>query len=225
MLNQAGVPIEYSHSGSGNRLGLPFEAIAGRTEEWRDRRVIFMLREPRDTAVSCYFQATKRIAEEARFEGSIAEFIRHPGYGVDKIARFNLHWLQSAGNFRDFSALTYEGLHADTAAELSRVIAFATRRPADPRRVRAACQAGRFDNMRLAELKVAGKAEDRRTRLGGGAAEDRESLKTRKGKVGGFREYLSADDMAYCDEVLAGLDYQARVERLLNGLAMPPHGA
>jgi hypothetical protein len=207
MLNHAGVPIEYSHSGAGNRLGLPFEQIKDRVHEWSDRRVIFLTRDPRDTLVSSYFQATKRIAEEARFQGSISEFLRHPGYGIEKIARFNLHWLESAPLFRDFTHLSYEAMHASTAPELARAVTFATGKPADQRRVVQACEAGRFDNMRKVEAAIAGAPEDKQTRLGGGAKEDPESLKTRKGKVGGWVDYLSPEDAAFGNEVLERIGY------------------
>jgi hypothetical protein len=218
MLEAAGVRIEYSHSGAGNRSGLPFDAIAGRVSEWRDRRVVFMTRDPRDTVVSCYFQATRRIAEEARFNGSIAEFVRHPGYGIEKIARFNLHWLEQADLFRDFTVVTYEGLHAGTLAELSRVVGFATRREPRPDRIARACDAGHFDNMRKVELAIGDSGEQEKTRLGGGAAGDGESLKTRKGKVGGWGEYLSPEDIAFAEEVLTRLDYRPRLEALLSRL-------
>jgi hypothetical protein len=36
--------------------------------------------------------------------------------------------------------------------------------------------------------------------------EDPESFKVRQGKVGGFREYLSAESQSYAAQVCAGLD-------------------
>lgn len=222
MLNHAGVHIEYTHSGAGNRLGLPFEAIAGRVHEWTDRRVIFLTRDPRDTVVSCYFQATKRIAEEARFQGEISEFIRHPGYGIEKIARFNLHWLESAHLFDDFLPVSYEDLHASGDQLLARVIAFATRRDADMAKVHRAREAGRFDNMRKAELALSGSQGDKVTRLGGGLSGDAESFKTRRGKVGGWGDYLSVEDVGYVDETLARLRYWERLSSLIG--ARDVHG-
>ena len=216
MLNHVGVQIEYSHAGSDNRLGLPFEEIAGRVGEWTDRRIIFLTRDPRDTVVSCYFQATKRIAEEARFHGSISEFIREPRYGIEKIARFNLHWLESASLFRDFLPVSYEQLHASGDEELARVITFATGRPADRARIREAREAGRFDNMRKAELALGSTRSDDVTRLGGGVAGDVESLKTRRGKVGGWSDYLTGDDAIFVEEVLGRLDYWKRLAPLLD---------
>lgn len=213
MLNTAGVHIDYSHAGADNRLGLPFAAIADRVNEWTDRRIIFLTRDPRDTVVSCYFQATRRIAEEARFEGDLGTFIRDPGYGIDKIARFNLHWMESAHLFRDFMSVSYEALHASGADVLAHIMVFATGHPADPSKVRQACAAGRFENMREVEVRL-GSSEDDVTRLGGGVAGDVESFKTRKGQVGGWTDYLDAADVAYCETVLNELNYFERLEAL-----------
>lgn len=215
MLNHADVKIEYTHSGSGNRLGLPFEEIAGRVHEWAARRVVFLTRDPRDTVVSCYFQATRRIAEEARFQGDMSEFIRHPGYGVEKIARFNLHWLESAHLFKDFLTLSYEDMHSSGKAELTRILSFATRRPANPAKVQRALEAGSFQNMRSVEAALGGGSrEDKKMRLGGGVAGDAESLKTRRGKVGGWADYLTGEDAAYANDVLNRLDYWTRLASL-----------
>ncbi|TIP61683.1 MAG: hypothetical protein E5X55_36270 [Mesorhizobium sp.] len=42
--------------------------------------------------------------------------------------------------------------------------------------------------------------------------DDPESFKVRKGKVGGYLDYLSTDDVAFCDDVLARLDYWKRLD-------------
>ena len=57
----------------------------------------------------------------------------------------------------------------------------------------------RFENLRAAEL------EDRfrHHALRRGRTDDPESFKVRKGKVGNFAEYLSAEDIAYIDAAVA----------------------
>lgn len=211
MLGTAGLPIEYSHSGAGNRLGLTFDEVAPRLEGWQGRRVVFLYRDPRDTVVSCYFQATRRIEETALFSGTISEFMRSERYGIDKIARFNLHWLESAAAFRDFTPVSYEALHADTRGQLGRIIRFITGKPANPETLDRAVDAGRFDNMRKVEVKL-GDTYDTKTRLGGGIGDDTDRLKTRRGKVGGWTDYFDADDIAFMDAVLERLDYRRRVD-------------
>lgn len=210
MLDAAGVKIRYDHAGSENRLGLPFEEIAGRTEDWRDWRVLFLHRDPRDTVVSCYFQATRRVKEKYAFHGTISEFMRDPRYGIEKVGLFNLLWLESGRQFSDFAALSYEDLHLKTESELSRVLRFITGREPRQQVVERVVAQGRFDNMRQAEVRQ-GSRIDESTRLGGGRGNDTDSLKTRRGKVGGWIDYFNEEDAAHMDSVLERLDYWQRV--------------
>ncbi len=216
MLASVGVETKYDHAGAETRDGRTFEQIRGRPAKWSKRRIVFLFRDPRDTAVSSYFQASKRLKEGRRFRGSLDEFIRDPRFGIEKIARFNLLWLESAPLFRDFMSVSYRGLQSDTQGELSRIVEFITGAQADESRVRRAVEDGAFDNMRRLELAL-GPAKDRRSRLGGGDTSDSESLKARRGKVGGWSDYFSAEDSAYADAVLERLEYFASVAALHDG--------
>ena len=213
MLNSAGVDLAYDHAGAENRDGRTFDQIGKVPKRWSGCRVIFLFRDPRDTAVSSFFQASKRVKQGRRFSGDLQEFIRDPRYGIEKIARFNLLWLESAPRFRDFVSVSYEDLHRDADGELSRIIAFATQSAADPEAVARAVDEGRFDRMRAAELRLGG-AKDEQARLGGGDPSDPESLKARRGKVGGWADYFTDDDRVYADSVLADLDYFERAAAL-----------
>jgi hypothetical protein len=62
-----------------------------------------------------------------------------------------------------------------------------------------AVEFARFDNMRALERKNAFKSA--RLRPADGA--DPESFKTRKGKVGGYREYFTDEDLAYLEARIA----------------------
>ena len=211
MLNSIGVKLLFDHAGSDNSKASRLEDIAHMPRAWRDWRVIFLHRDPRDTVVSGFFQATKRLKESQRFHGTIGEFMRDPRYGIAKIAGFNLLWLESQVTFRDFTSVSYEDLHRDTRSVLGRLIHFATGKQADARRVQDAVEAGAFDNMRKVESSLGGKM-DERLKLGGGTPDDPESLKTRKGKVGGWSDYFDDEESAYMDSVLAGMNYWDRID-------------
>ena len=213
MLHSAGVELTYDHAGAENRHARRFEQIAGIPKRWLRWRIAFLFRDPRDTAVSSFFQASKRVKQGRRFTGDLHEFIRDPRYGIDKIARFNLLWMESAPLFEDFTSVSYEGLHRDTEAELSRLIAFVTQEPPDPAVVARAVDDGRFDRMRAVELDL-GAHKDAQARLGGGDPADPESLKARRGKVQGWTDYFTEADCAYADSVLARLHYDERMAAL-----------
>ncbi len=213
MLNAANVNIVYDHAGADNRMEHRFEEISSRPAEWSKWRVIFLFRDPRDTAVSSYFQSVKRMKEQHKFTGDIHAFIRDPRFGIERIAKFNLRWLESASTFRDFTSVRYEEMHQDARRELFRVIAFATGKTPDCSLVEHAVAEGRFENMQKVELQFGAHMDDR-LRLGGGNPGDPESLKTRRGKVNGWLDYLTERDVAYTEAVLAELDYWNKVSIL-----------
>jgi hypothetical protein len=157
------------------------------------KRVVFLVRDPRDTVVSNYFESTKRAKN---FHGSITEYIRREQGGVRSIvAYFNL-FANARDRFRGFLSTTYEALHADTAGELRRVLTFLGYDDISDDAIARAVEAGSFGSMKSME---ASESSDRR-RLTPGSSDDPESYKVRKGKVGGYEEYLEADDIAFINK-------------------------
>ena len=164
----------------------------------RDKRryagksVVFLVRNPRDVVISYYFQASKR---RDRFAGTPSEFLRHPVGSLDTILTYYNVWAESRSVPSRFCLVRYEDLHADTMGQLERVLTVLGRSPRCEVLERAV-EYARFDNMRALEKKNA----FRSTRLRPADEADPESFKTRKGKVGGYREYLTADDIAWMNE-------------------------
>jgi hypothetical protein len=210
MLDAAGVHIDYTHDRSGHCGQRHFSEMEHDKSGYKGRRVAFLVRDPRDVAVSSYFQATKRISV---YSGSISEFIRDPKHGIEKIIIFNSEWFASAGVPESFCLVQYEDMHTRLREVLTEVIRFA-----DPSRpmpdLDALMELGRFENMQEQESRG-----ELAKKYGGilkpGDASDPESFKCRKGKVGGYGEYLSEEYIAYCDQVLR----QYRYMELLNKAA------
>lgn len=168
--------------------------------EFAGCRVILLVRDLRDTAVSNYFQVTRR---EASFEGELTAYLRWPRGSVDSMLRYYNVWAAQRRVPRAFLLLRYEDLHRDTAGELGRVAEFLELRDVESATLHAAVRHGGFGSMRSRE---AGRPADG-TPLAAGQAGDPESFKTRKGRVGGFVEYLSTDDIAWLNgRIVAELD-------------------
>jgi len=76
--------------------------------------------------------------------------------------------------------------------------------------VQAAVDYSRFDNLRRAEIEDRFNTEILRPAGDG----DPEAFKVRKGRVGNFREYLSADDVAFIDAAVAarGCEFTRLIE-------------
>jgi Sulfotransferase domain len=164
------------------------------------------MRDPRDTSVSNYYETTRRLQ---LYSGSMSEFLRDPRYGIEKCARFNLMWAETARRRDDMIIISYEAMHEDAANCLNAILNFFGC-PRTDQKVRAAVQRNRFDAMQTRE--IAGEIEPRyKGRLGAKNPNDPQSLKCRRGCVGGHRYELSSEDIAYCDAILENLRYFDRL--------------
>ncbi|MGI9592820.1 MAG: sulfotransferase domain-containing protein, partial [Myxococcota bacterium] len=112
-------PIRFSHD-ENPHWKTPAQLVARKTE-FRDCRVILLVRDFRDLVVSAYFQASRR---SGVYDGDLASFVHSPAGSIATMVRFYNHWAANRDVPRDFMLLRYEELHADPAAELRRVLDF-----------------------------------------------------------------------------------------------------
>jgi hypothetical protein len=191
------LPTIFSHDGTSNTEGRHFRRLDRSKRAYRDKRVLLLCRDPRDTVISCFFEATKR---KGVYAGTLSEFLRDPHYGIEKIVTFYELWDAARSVPEELLIVSYEGLHADPGKLLRETLAFMGASDLPERTITDAIEYGRFDNMRRME-QSGGLGEGSRMRPGD--ASDASSYKTRKGKVGGFAETLSPEDLAYANRVLA----------------------
>lgn len=193
LTEMAGLPrAGFYHDGSAMIDGLTFRELDAGKAAYRGKRVLLLGRDVRDTLVSAYFQATRRID---MFDGPIGAFVRDERYGVEKVLAFYRQWHAACDVPDAFAFLRYEAMHAEPAASLRTVLAFLGARDVPDRIVDDAVAFGSFDNLRQAESEDRFRSHMLRT----ASNADPESFKVRKGKVGGFRDYLAPDDVAYID--------------------------
>lgn len=208
MLHAAGLAVPFSHAGSSEVRGRRAAELNTGLEYWRRHRILFMIRDPRDTAVSAYFQARHR---SKVYEGDLPAFLRDPRYGLEKILLFHLMWLEARERFRDFALLRYEALQADPAAAFRSAAHFLAGRVPDSGGVERAVEAGRFEAMRRLEEGGEG-AELFGASLTPGSLGAPESYKTRRGIVGGWRDYFGEEDVAFAEGLFREHDYWRRLE-------------
>lgn len=186
----------FIHDGSELTKGTDYHKMETGRARFRDRKVIFLIRDPRDVLVSCYFQASKRINV---FERTISEFIRSDAYGIKKYVTFLNIWAANQNVPRDFLLLTYEDMHNQTAELLRRSLDFIGAEAVSQRVIDDAVAFASFENMRRMEKQD----EFRIDWMRPGDVNDPESYKVRRGKVGGYTDYLSEADIAYIDATIA----------------------
>ena len=173
----------------------PTAEIETDKSDFADARVVFLVRDPRDVAVSQYFSLTKRT--EGGYAGTISDFVRDEDLGpANHIAYLNV-WARA--EHPALKLLSYEALQADTGGELVDVLAFAGAAPMDPVTIADAVAYGSFDSMRAMEAQGTFKSGMLRPT----DPSDPATFKTRSGKVGGYTEHLSDADIAHIDALIA----------------------
>lgn len=177
---------------------------------FKRKGIIFLLRDPRDLMVSAYFHQT---GHKHRFAGGLSEFLRDPELGLADYVGYLNCWARALREHRHL-LIGYEQLSSDPAAASEAVLAFLGV-PVERALVQRAVAAGRFDAMQALERETGIPAHcyDRN---------DPNNLRMRRGKVGGFADYLSPDDTDYVGRTLAarlGAEAQDLLRRVgLGGL-------
>lgn len=193
LTGRAGLPrATFYHDGSAMIDGHTWRDLPADKSAYRGKRVVLVGRDVRDILVSSYFQATRRIDA---FDGPISAFVRDDRFGARKVVAFYRHWWDARQVPAAFLFVRYEAMHRDAAPVLAEVLAFLGARGVPRETIDRAVDFARFDRMRESEATEAFPSHMMRTP----ADADPEAFKLRKGVVGGFRDYLSADDVAYVD--------------------------
>jgi len=158
----------------------------------RRSKVIFLTRDPRDAVVSTYMQKTRR-GMKPYFEGTLSEFIREPVGSFETLLRYYHIWTANSVDDPNFLLVRYEDMHSDPVGQLRRVLDFIGLSEVDDASIAEAVAFSAFDRMRDMERSN----QMKNHRLHPGDPNDAESFKTRKGRVGGYLDYLSASDIEH----------------------------
>ncbi|MFP4620043.1 MAG: sulfotransferase domain-containing protein [Bacteroidales bacterium] len=198
MLHDLKVIPVYYHDGSQNALDITYYDLPEDKSGFSRNIVIFLVRDPRDTVVSSYFQMTRR---HKAFEGTISDFIRDDRYGIKKILKFHEIWHKNHHLPKDFKLIKYEDMHEDTFGVMKDLLEFLNVNRVDEDQLKKIIWFYQFNNMQKLEKHGYFKKSFKRV-LYPKDMNDQESYKTRKGKVGGFHEYFSDEDIEYCNQVM-----------------------
>ena len=112
------------------------------------------------------------------------------------------NWINEFSQRDNFTLVRYEALRASPAEHFRDLLAVLGESSPDANIFQEALEFSRFENMQ--KLEAAGAFDS--NILHPGDVRDPESFKVRRGKVGGYREYLSVEDQQYAASALAELD-------------------
>ncbi|HXO93907.1 MAG TPA: sulfotransferase domain-containing protein, partial [Candidatus Acidoferrum sp.] len=133
---------------------------------------------------------------------TVSEMLRDEKLGMRAIIGTMNHWINEFSGRDNFTLLRYEALRAAPAERFRDLLAVLGESAPDAMMFQAALEFSRFENMQ--KLEAAGAFDS--NILHPGDVRDPESFKVRRGKVGGYREYLSAEDQQFAADAMTELD-------------------
>jgi hypothetical protein len=174
--------------------------------DFHGKRIVLLVRDPRDVAVSQYFQWAHRMRPRKKrlndypahgSDISLFEFVARHDAGLTRIIEFFNLWAQELSHLESALVLRYEDMRREPEATLGRALAFMGA-PAEDAELRDAVEYAAFENMRRLEQGGTNAGASGR-RLVPGRRGDPNSYKVRRAKVGGYRDYFDPSEQAEID--------------------------
>jgi hypothetical protein len=183
---------------------------------YRHQKILLLVRDPRDILVSSYFEKTRRKpAKRKDRSGSgmtIKQFIYQDTGGIDTIIAFYNNWVKNRDVPLDFRITRYEDMRGDTREAFAGILDYIGLTEIDEKIMNEVLELSKIERMRKMEAQSArGQHDTRRTDPNVESAfmtrafqpadpNDPETFKVRKGKVGGYVDYLGEEEIAYLDK-------------------------
>ncbi len=166
--------------------------------------IILLARDPRDAFVSLHIQLTRRTKEtpEDLKQKSASELLHDPAFGIRSMVEVMNCWLAEWSGRSNFLLLRYETLRQDPEPGFRSLLRLLGQQAVDESALAQALKFSDFGQMKKMESEGAFDSKILRA----GDARDPESFKVRRGKIGGYEDYLSPEDQAYAATALQKLD-------------------
>jgi len=157
----------------------------------RVEKTVYLTRDPRDILVSLFFQITGRFKDFFKYQGSISDFIRDDYFGAKNLKIFREQWEIICSKGLALK-VNYEDCHKDFEKVILSILTYYGFEH-DKETVRNVIFNATFDKMH--ELERSGKFQHPWLRP------RNEAFKTRKGKIGGYLDHLSSEDILYLEKI------------------------
>jgi len=162
--------------------------------------LIFLIRDPRDVFVSYYYQLTKRADEAAQKHTEInwdtitmTELIYHEMYGIKRIIDFMNKWYtEMTRSNKTFYLLQYEALKKDPHKAFQHLLEFL-----DPNEINEQALNKAIAETDFSKMKAAEKEGLYKLKQFDGSARDDNSMKVRKGEVGGYVHHFGQTELEF----------------------------
>jgi len=173
------------------------------------KKIVLLVRDPRDVAVSQFFQWQFRMRPNKKFindyplhgaDLSTWDFVLDEQAGVPRIVDYFNGWARAIPELEDLLVVRYEDMRTDPGAVLAKILDF-TGTAVSAEQVEEAVQFAAYDNMKKMEQDKFFKGSGARVKPGD--KDNPQSFKVRKAKVGGYRDYFTDEQ---CDQLQQMVD-------------------
>jgi len=174
------------------------------------KKVLFVARHPCDIVVSWYLQFTKRTKAYKRelinrtLKNPVNreaiemwEFVMHPEIGLPGLIDYFNTWHQYLSGLKNVLLVRYEDLRSNPHETLRRITDFMGK-SFSPEVIKEAVEFASMENLR--KLEKANYFQNAGLSLRN--ANDPDTLKVRRGKVGGYRDYFTPEQVAQLDSLV-----------------------
>ncbi len=187
---------KFAHDSSGDRY--EYYRLPTDKSKYAENKVIFLARDIKDILVSYYFHTTRGTKrKEKLYSGALSDLIRSDIRGARKVISFYNIWHGQREVPKEFLLIRYEDMHEKTDEVLAQVLHFLGAKNIERHIIETAVQFASFNSMKKKERAGFFKHQSMKPRN----INEPESYKVRKGVVGGYKSYLSQEDIKYIDEL------------------------
>jgi len=179
---------------------------------FKGKRIVLQVRDPRDVAVSQFFQWQFRMRPNKKFindypphgaDIGVWDFVLDKDAGLPRIIDYFNGWARAIPELQDVLVVRYEDMRTEPAAVLARILEF-TGTAVTPEQVQEAVDFAAYDNMKKMEQEKFFKGSGARVKPGD--KDNPQSFKVRKAKVGGYRDYFTDEQCEQLDQMMEQLD-------------------
>ena len=179
---------------------------------FQGKRIVLLVRDPRDVAVSQFLQWQFRMRPNKKFINDYPphgatidawDFVLDKEAGVPRIVDYFNGWAHVIPEVQDILVVRYEDMRKDPGVVLARILAF-TGTEVTAEQVEEAVDFAAYDNMKKMEQDKFFKGSGARVKPGD--KDNPQSFKVRKGKVGGYRDYFTDEQCGQLEQMVAQLD-------------------
>jgi len=178
--------------------------------DFHGKRIVFLARDPRDVAVSQFFQWKYRMRPPKKRlndypphgdEIGIFEFMLNEEQGLPRVISYFNGWLEGIPDIGEVLVVRYEDMRENPGAVLSSILEF-TGTPCSPEQVADAVEFAAYENLKKMEEKKSFSLWSTGWRLVPGDKKNPDSFKVRRAKVGGYRDYFDEEQLAQIDAMV-----------------------